>query len=63
MKADLVLFDPDKVGTRATYTNPNHDAEGIPSVAVNGQLVVDERKTTAPSAGGGAAGGGGVLPH
>ncbi len=47
MKADLVLFDPEKVGTRATYTDPNHYADGIPYVAVNGQLVVDEGKITA----------------
>ena len=35
------------VGTRATYTDPNHYADGIPYVAVNGQLVVDEGKLTA----------------
>ncbi len=47
MKADLVLFDPETVGTRATYVDPNHYADGIPYVAVNGQLVVDEGKITA----------------
>ena len=47
MKADLVLFDPETVGTRATYTDPNHYADGIPYVAVNGQLVVDGGKLTA----------------
>lgn len=46
MKADLVLFDPETVGTRATYTDPNHYADGIPYVAVNGQLVVDNGKIT-----------------
>ena len=46
LKADLVLFDPETVGTRATYTDPNHYADGIPYVAVNGQLVVDEGKIT-----------------
>jgi len=46
MKADLVLFDPETVGTKATYTDPNHYADGIPYVAVNGQLVVDEGKIT-----------------
>lgn len=46
MKADLVLFDPETVGTRATYTDPNHYADGIPYVAVNGQLVVDGGKIT-----------------
>ncbi len=47
MKADLVLFDPATVGTRATYTDPNHYADGIPYVAVNGELVVDGGKITA----------------
>ena len=46
MKADLVLFDPETVGTRATYTDPNHYADGIPYVAVNGQLVVDNGEIT-----------------
>ncbi len=46
LKADLVLFDPETVGTRATYTDPNHYADGIPYVAVNGQLVVDNGKIT-----------------
>ena len=46
MKADLVLFDPDTVGTKATYTDPNHYADGMPYVAVNGQLVVDNGKLT-----------------
>lgn len=46
MKADLVLFDPETVGTKATYTDPDHYADGIPFVAVNGQLVVDEGKIT-----------------
>ena len=41
MKADLVLFDPETVGTKATYTDPNHYADGMPYVAVNGQLVVE----------------------
>ncbi|MBP7586634.1 MAG: D-aminoacylase [Thermoanaerobaculia bacterium] len=46
MKADLVVFDPETIGTRATYTDPNHYADGIPYVAVNGQLVVDGGKIT-----------------
>jgi N-acyl-D-amino-acid deacylase len=31
----------------ATYTDPLHYSEGIPYVAVNGQLVVDGGKITA----------------
>jgi len=45
--ADLVAFDPDQVRERSTYADPNHFSEGIPYVAVNGVLVVDEGKVTA----------------
>jgi dihydroorotase/N-acyl-D-amino-acid deacylase len=47
MKADVVAFDPARVGTRATYTDPRHYADGIPYVAVNGELVVDGGTITA----------------
>jgi N-acyl-D-amino-acid deacylase len=46
MFADLVAFDPDTVRDRATYENPLQYSEGVPYVAVNGQLVVDEGKIT-----------------
>lgn len=45
--ADLVAFDPDSVRDRATYENPLQYSEGMPYVAVNGQLVVDGGKITA----------------
>jgi N-acyl-D-aspartate/D-glutamate deacylase len=47
MRADLVAFDPETVRERSTYADPNHYSEGIPYVAVNGALVVDEGKITA----------------
>jgi N-acyl-D-amino-acid deacylase len=47
MAADLVAFDPATVRDVSTYTDPLHYSEGIPFVAVNGQLVVDEGKITA----------------
>jgi dihydroorotase/N-acyl-D-amino-acid deacylase len=47
MAADLVVFDPKTVRDVATYTDPLHYSEGIPYVAVNGQLVVDGGKITA----------------
>jgi N-acyl-D-amino-acid deacylase len=47
MVADLVAFDPHTVRDVATYTDPLHYSEGIPYVAVNGQLVVDAGKITA----------------
>jgi N-acyl-D-amino-acid deacylase len=47
MAADLVAFDPEKIRDVSTYTDPLHYSEGIPYVAVNGQLVVDGGKITA----------------
>jgi N-acyl-D-amino-acid deacylase len=47
MAADLVLFDPATVRDVSTYTDPLHYSEGIPYVAVNGQLVVDGGQITA----------------
>lgn len=47
MKADLVAFDPERVRERSTYADPNRYSEGIPYVAVNGVLVVDEGRITA----------------
>jgi N-acyl-D-amino-acid deacylase len=35
--ADLVLFDPDRIGDRATYADPTATAEGIEMVVVNGR--------------------------
>jgi N-acyl-D-amino-acid deacylase len=46
MAADLVAFDPLTVRDVATYTDPLHYSAGIPYVAVNGQLVVDDGKIT-----------------
>ena len=46
MLADLVAFDPDTVKDKATFENPLQYSEGIPYVAVNGQLVVDGGKIT-----------------
>jgi N-acyl-D-amino-acid deacylase len=47
MLADLVAFDPETVKDKATFENPLQYSEGIPYVAVNGQLVVDEGRITA----------------
>jgi N-acyl-D-amino-acid deacylase len=47
MAADLVAFDPAAIRDVSTYTDPLHYSEGIPYVAVNGQLVVDAGKITA----------------
>jgi N-acyl-D-amino-acid deacylase len=39
MKADLVVFDPETVGSPATYTEPHQVSTGIQYVFVNGQAV------------------------
>ncbi len=40
MWADIVLFDPETVIDRATWTNPHQYPDGIPYVFVNGELVI-----------------------
>lgn len=46
MAADLVAFDPLTVRDRATFADPSQYSEGVPYVAVNGQLVVEEGRLT-----------------
>jgi len=41
-KADLVLFDPDRIEDKATWTSPHTFPEGIVSVMVNGQFIIEE---------------------
>ena len=44
--ADLVIFDPDTVGSTATYGNPLSSPTGIPYVLVNGEVAIDNGKRT-----------------
>jgi N-acyl-D-amino-acid deacylase len=44
--ADLVVFDPEKVNDRATYTDPHEYPRGIVHVLVNGRMVVRQGKPT-----------------
>ncbi len=46
MKADVVVFDPDRVIDLATMTNPFIAAVGVAHVLVNGLAVVDGGKVT-----------------
>ena len=45
-KADIVVFDPDTVKTRAVKDDPKHYPVGIDYVIVNGQVVIDDGKNT-----------------
>ncbi len=42
MKADVVLFDPERVQAMATFDEPRQYPQGIDYVLVNGQMVIDE---------------------
>ena len=41
MKADIVVFNPDRVAAKATFEDPKQYPEGIDYVIINGKLVVD----------------------
>jgi N-acyl-D-amino-acid deacylase len=45
-KADLVIFDPDNIKDKATFTNPHQYPSGIPFVIVNGKIVVEKGEHT-----------------
>jgi N-acyl-D-amino-acid deacylase len=45
-KADLTIFDPEKVNDVATFTKPQKYAMGIPYVIVNGTVVVENGEHT-----------------
>ena len=44
--ADLVIFDPEKISDRATYTDPEQYPVGIDYVIVNGTIVLDHGEHT-----------------
>ncbi|MGE0443155.1 MAG: amidohydrolase family protein [Gemmatimonadales bacterium] len=46
LKADVVVFDPDSLIDRATFEDPNHYAEGMRWVFVNGVAVVADGAVT-----------------
>jgi N-acyl-D-amino-acid deacylase len=49
--ADIVIFDPDTVGDKATFENPHQYAVGFSDVIVNGGLVFDGDKMTGTMSG------------
>ena len=46
MWADIVVFDPDRVIDKATFSAPHQFPEGIIHVFVNGEIVVENEKQT-----------------
>ena len=44
--ADLVLVDRSKLGTTATYADPNKKADGIEAVYVGGEIAYFEKEVT-----------------
>lgn len=45
-KADIVVFDPEKIEDEATFTDPHRFPSGIPYVIVNGKLVIERNRHT-----------------
>ena len=45
-RADIVIFDPDRIIDRATFENPHQYPVGIEYVLVNGTVVIDKGQRT-----------------
>lgn len=46
MKADLALFDPERFLDGATYADPKRHPAGLNTVVINGEIVVEEGKSS-----------------
>jgi N-acyl-D-amino-acid deacylase len=46
MAADLVVFDPDRIAARSTYSDGRQPAVGMEHVVVNGELVLESGART-----------------
>ena len=49
--ADLVVFNPDTVIDTATFESPHSYSVGVPHVAVNGTLVIENGEFTGQTPG------------
>jgi N-acyl-D-amino-acid deacylase len=63
LAADLVIFDPATVIDRATFTDPFQYPLGIPTVIVNGRVVLDNGRHTGERPGIVIRGPGLAVPH
>jgi N-acyl-D-amino-acid deacylase len=63
LAADLVIFDPATVADRATFTDPFQYPVGIPTVIVNGRVVLDNGRHTGARPGVVIHGGGFARSH
>jgi len=63
LAADLVIFDPATVADRATFTDPFQYPLGIPTVVVNGRVVLDNGRHTGERPGIVIHGGGFARSH
>jgi len=50
-KADIVIFDPEKISDRATVENPYQYSKGIEQVIVNGKFAMRDQKLTGEMSG------------
>jgi dihydroorotase/N-acyl-D-amino-acid deacylase len=46
MKADIVIFDPDRIIDRSEFGNPHQYSEGVSHVLINGVAVLDDGTMT-----------------
>jgi N-acyl-D-aspartate/D-glutamate deacylase len=46
MKADIVIFDKEKITDKATFSEPHQYPEGIHFVIVNGKIVIEKGEHT-----------------
>jgi N-acyl-D-aspartate/D-glutamate deacylase len=46
MKADVVLFEPDKIADRATFEKPHQYSVGVRHVIVNGKFALRDEAVT-----------------
>jgi N-acyl-D-amino-acid deacylase len=58
--ADIVIFDPETVGDRATFEDPHQLSVGVRDVWVNGQRVLKDAEHTGAKPGKIVSGGGRV---